>query len=100
MSTLEKAARAAWQHEPNCRGRSFEEHPSRDHCFKVARAVIASIEVDDAMVDAACEAFRDDPFIDDEYLMGTRQQDMRFDHYARAALKAMLRALLAEGEKG
>lgn len=37
-------------------------------------------------VEAAIEAMRDDPFMDDAHLLGTTQMDARLEHYARTVL--------------
>ena len=46
-------------------------------------------EVVEAAVCAVVDAMTLDPFVDDVILMGTTQQDMRMEHYARVALAAM-----------
>ncbi len=45
MTKIEQVARAIWAHMPNCRGRTFEDHPMRDECFVLARAALAALEV-------------------------------------------------------
>lgn len=105
MSQLEKAARALAEkriHEPltdemwDTEVRHFYEmraksriyaaaHSLLHDAFADARAVIASIEPDDATVEAALATYWDA-----EIASGPPSM--------RAALKAFLRALLAEGE--
>lgn len=45
--------------------------------------------IHDAQLEKAVEAMRADPFIDDERLLGTTQQDERMRHYARIALATL-----------
>lgn len=96
MSPIEKAAWAAEQ------AHNGPPHGLNIDYIAIARAVIASIEPDDAMVEAAAKAIYDDSRWSlssswDEALEGRREY---YRCTARAALKAGLRALLAEGEKG
>ncbi len=44
--------------------------------------------IDMALLLLLTDAMRDDPFVDDVLLLGTRQQDMRMEHYARVAIAA------------
>lgn len=104
MSQLEKAARALWAN----REKRFPERTRRAEPDEMdmatgawanvvsdARAVIASIEVDDAMVKAAANAYIVDTGICDLSQISPRHLDA-----IRAAFEAGIRALLAEGEKG
>jgi hypothetical protein len=94
MSQLERAARAVQDAKINGQRIRFSD----EYAAVLARAVIASIEPDDAMVEAALVAYFDD-CEDWHFGMAARAQEMVIDSM-RAALKAGLRALLAEGEKG
>ena len=51
----------------------------------------------DAREEAVARALEDDPFIDDLPLVGTTQQGMRCEHYARAAIAAL--STLPTGEE-
>lgn len=49
--------------------------------------------------EAAVEAMREDPFIDDAHMLGTTEQDLRMEHYASVCLDTVLPLIAIASER-
>ncbi|MER8560120.1 hypothetical protein [Mesorhizobium sp. M0578] len=77
----------------------------QDRADQAARLYLAALKaqaapatLDVPMVDTAIEKMREDPFIDDASLLGTTQQDLRMEHYAKVVIASLAPATLKKDE--